>query len=160
MTEIETDETSLTIRRIFDASRERVWEAWTDPEQVAQWWGPDGFTNTVEKMDVRPGGVWRFVMHGPNGVDHHNEFVYDEVVESERLVYTHPPNEANGLLEFQVTVNFNEYENGKTELTFRMCFESAAERKKLEEFGGTEAANQTLSHLADHLTEGDNRGER
>ncbi|MFC6964177.1 SRPBCC family protein [Halocatena marina] len=159
MNKIETDETSVTIHRIFGASRERVWEAWTDPKQVAQWWGPDGVTNTVEKMNVRPGGIWRFIMHGPDGVDHHNKFVYDEVVESERLVYTHPPNEANGFLGFQVTVTFNEYDNDKTNLTFRMCFESAAEREKLEAFGGTEAANQTLSRLADHLTKGDNSGE-
>lgn len=154
---VEADETSLTIRRTFETSRERVWEAWTDPEQVAQWWGPNGFTNTVDKMDVRPGGVWRFVMHGPDGVDYHNEFVYDEVVESERLVYTHPPNEENDFMEFQVTVTFNEYEDGKTDLTFQMRFESAAEREKLEYFGGAEAANQTLGRLDDYLMNGDDR---
>ena len=58
---------------------------WTDPEHVAKWWGPTGFTNTIYEMDVRPGGVWRFVMHGPDGIDYQNKIVYIEVVKPERL---------------------------------------------------------------------------
>ncbi|MFB9807599.1 SRPBCC domain-containing protein [Haladaptatus pallidirubidus] len=87
---IEEETTELRITRTVDTPRERLWKAWTDPEQVAKWWGPNGFTNTVHEMNVRPAGVWRFVMHGPDGADYYNEFVYDEIVEPERLVYTHP----------------------------------------------------------------------
>lgn len=158
MTEINTSERSLTIQRTFDAPRERVWEAWTEPELVAEWWGPDGFTNTIHEMDVRPGGVWRFVMHGSDGVDYQNEIVYDEVVEPERLVYTHPPNEEHDLGKFRVTVDFDELESGVTALTMRMRFESAAERERQEEFGAIEGANQTLGRLADYLINGDNGG--
>src|SRR2546426_6169783 len=73
--------------RVLDAPRELVWKAWTDPKHVAEWWGPNGFTNTIQEMDVRPDGVWRFIMHGPDGVDHKNEIIFIEVVELERLVY-------------------------------------------------------------------------
>ena len=75
----------IVAARVFDAPRELVFDAWTDPEHVAQWWGPNGFTNTIHEMDVRPGGVWRFVMHGPDGVDYNNKIVYIEVVKPERL---------------------------------------------------------------------------
>ena len=65
--------------------RELVFKMWTDPKHVAQW-GPKGFTNTIYEMDVKPRGVWRFVMHGPDGVDYKNRIVYIEIVEPERLV--------------------------------------------------------------------------
>lgn len=150
--EIETTDTSLTVRRTFDAPRERVWKAWTDPEQVTQWWGPNGFTTTVHEMDVRPGGVWRFIMRGPDGTDYPNEIVYDEIVEPERLVYTHGSNEENGLEQFQVTVTFVEQEGSKTELTMQQLYKSAADREKsVEEFGAIEGATQTLDHLAEYV---------
>jgi uncharacterized protein YndB with AHSA1/START domain len=76
---------------------------WTDPNHVAQWWGPKGFTNTIHEMDVRPGGVWRFVMHGPDGVDYQNKIVFIEVVKPERLVYDHVSGP-----KFHVTVTFTE----------------------------------------------------
>jgi uncharacterized protein YndB with AHSA1/START domain len=80
-------EREIVLSRVFDAPRKMVWEAWTDPKQVAQWWGPKGFTTTIEEMDVRPGGVWKQVMHGPDGTDYSNESVFLDVVLYERLVY-------------------------------------------------------------------------
>ena len=79
------------ITRVFNAPRKMVFDAWTDPRQVAQWWGPRGFTTTISEMDVRPGGVWRLVMHGPDGTDYKNKVVYLEVAKPERLVYKHEP---------------------------------------------------------------------
>ena len=55
--------------RVFDFPRELVFNAWTDPEHLVHWWGPKGFTNTFHEFDLRPGGIWRFVMHGPDGRD-------------------------------------------------------------------------------------------
>src|SRR5271155_4603713 len=81
-------EREIVLSRVFDAPRKMVWEAWTDPKQVAKWWGPKGFSTTIEVMDVRPGGVWRQVMHGPDGIDYPNESVFLDVVQYERLVYT------------------------------------------------------------------------
>ena len=78
-------EREIRITRVFDAPRELVFEAWTDRDQVVEWWGPHGFTTTIHEMDVRPGGVWRFVMHGPDGTDYNNHVVFEEVVEPERL---------------------------------------------------------------------------
>ncbi|QLG60253.1 SRPBCC domain-containing protein [Halorarum salinum] len=146
---IEGETTELRLTRTFDASRERVWDAWTDPEQVAKWWGPERFTTTIHEMDVRPGGVWRFVMHDPDGIDHHNTFPYDDVVEFQRLVYTHP-GEADRP-HFQAMVNLDDGATGGTELAFRMVFDTVTARETLEEHGGVEAARQTLDRLARHL---------
>ena len=79
-----TTDREIVTTGVVDAPRARVFEAWTDPTHVAQWWGPDGFTNTIQEMDVRPGGVWRLVMHGPDGVDYKNKSIFDEIVKPER----------------------------------------------------------------------------
>ena len=70
----------IVATRTFDAPRDLVFKMWTDPKHIAQWWGPKGFTTTIYEMDVKPGGVWRFVMHGPVGVDYQNKVVYLEIV--------------------------------------------------------------------------------
>lgn len=75
--------------RVFDVPRDLVFRAWTGPEHLAKWWGPRGFTNTIHEFDLRPGGVWRFVMHGPEGSDHRNKSVFVEVVKPERIVFDH-----------------------------------------------------------------------
>ena len=147
----ETAEREIVISRVFNAPRELVFDAWTDTKNIGQWWGPNGFTNTIHEMDVRPGGVWRFVMHGPDGVDYKNKIVYLEIVKPERLVYTHGSGEAGDPGQFHVTVTFAE-QGGKTELTMRSLFESAAERDKVvEEYGAIEGGNQHLDRLAEYL---------
>lgn len=140
----------LLITRTLDAPRELVFEAWTDPKHIAQWWGPKGFTTTVGAMDVTPGGAWRYVMHGPDGVDYPNQIVYDEVVKPERLVYTHGSGEEGDTGQFQVTVTFAE-QGGKTKLTMQMLFASAAELDKVKQFGAVEGGNQTLDRLEEYL---------
>jgi uncharacterized protein YndB with AHSA1/START domain len=75
--------------REFDAPRDLVYAVFTDPKHLAQWWGPNGFTTTTLSFDMRPGGVWRFVMHGPDGRDYQNRITYEEVVPPQRLVYRH-----------------------------------------------------------------------
>lgn len=136
----------IVATRMFDAPRELVFRMWTDPQHVAQWWGPRGFTNTISTMDVRPGGVWEFVMHGPDGVDYKNKVVYIEVVRPERIVYDH----VSGPL-FHVTTTFAD-EGGKTRVNVRMLFESAALRNKVaEEYGAVEGLGQTLDRLGEQL---------
>lgn len=73
--EASTADREIATTRIFDAPRKLVWKAWTDPNHVAHWWGPNGFTNTIHEMNVAPGGVWRFMMHGPDGTDWPNKIV-------------------------------------------------------------------------------------
>ena len=143
-----TADREIVTTRVVDAPRERVWKAWTDREQVAKWWGPDGFTNTIHEMDVRPGGVWRFVMHGPGGVDYQNKSVFEEIIEPERLVYRHVSGPT-----FQATATFDE-QGGKTTVTTRMLFETAAERDRtVKVFGAVEGAKQTLGRLAEHVAQ-------
>lgn len=121
MSELETTETSLTIRRTFDAPRERVFEAWTDPDQLKQWWGPREWTLPVCELDVREGGVWRYCMRGPNGEESWGKAVYQEIVEPERIVTTdvftdEDGTPVDGMPEMHVTVEFAE-RDGATELT-------------------------------------------
>jgi uncharacterized protein YndB with AHSA1/START domain len=147
----EIKEREIVFTRILHAPRELVFKAWTDPKHVAQWWGPNGFTNTISEMDVKPGGVWRFIMHGPDGVDYPNKIVYEEVVKPERLVYAHGGDEENDPGQFQVTVTLDDQGN-KTQLTMRMLFVSKEERDKVvREYGAVEGGNQTLNRLEEHL---------
>ena len=148
---VSTADREITATRLFDAPRDLVWKAWTDPKHIAQWWGPNGFTTTTDKMDLRPGGVWRFVMHGPDGRDYKNKIVYLEVAEPERLVYKHAGDEETEPVNFHVTVTFTE-KAGKTELNMRMVFESAAELERVDkEYGAIEGLNQTLARLGEYL---------
>jgi uncharacterized protein YndB with AHSA1/START domain len=129
------------------APRPRVFAAWTDPAQLVRWWGPNGFTTTMQEMDVRPGGAWQFIMHGPDGVDYRNRSVFEEIVEPERIVFSHLSGPA-----FRMTATFDERDGGTT-VTMRMAFETAKERDQaVKVFGAVEGAKQTLARLEHHLT--------
>src|ERR1700722_2708103 len=144
--DLQSDPRAIIGIREFDAPRELVFAAWTDPKHLAQWWGPNGFTTTTSRFEFRPGGVWRFVMHGPDGRDYQNRVVYVEIAEPERLVYRHDSEP-----QFQMTVTFAD-EGGKTRLTARMVFESAALRDKtIKAFGAVEGLKQTLGRLGEHV---------
>ncbi|MBS1212563.1 MAG: polyketide cyclase [Proteobacteria bacterium] len=119
-----TAEREIRSSRVFDASRERLFEAWSDPEHLASWWGPKDFTNTFQEFDLRPGGIWRFVMHGPDGTDYPNESIFVEVVDPERIVFRHISAPS-----FQMTAIFTE-QCGKTRLEWRMLFDTAVECEK------------------------------
>jgi uncharacterized protein YndB with AHSA1/START domain len=145
------DARTIVTTRVFDAPRELVFEAWTNPKHLVQWWGPNGFPTTIRAIDVRPGGVWRFVMHGPDGVDYENRIVYEEIMKPERLVYSHGGGGDVEPVQFQVTVTFEDHD-GKTKLTMKALFPSAAERDRVaEKYGAVEGAKQTLERLAEHL---------
>ena len=87
--DLEQDPRSIIGTRVLDAPRALVFSVWTDPKHLAQWWGPNGFTTTTHAFDFRPGGVWRFVMHGPDGRDYQNRIIFDEIAPLERIVYRH-----------------------------------------------------------------------
>src|SRR6266700_4700312 len=108
-------ERELVITRIFDAPRELVFKVWTDPKHMAQWWGPQGFTNPVCEIDVRPGGALRIVMRAPVGAQHPMRGVFREILEPERLVFTNIAVDADGnhLLEGITKITFAEH-GGKT----------------------------------------------
>jgi len=114
------EEQELVLTRVFDAPRELVFKAWTDPKRVAQWWGPQGFTNPVCELDARPGGAIRIHMRGPDGTVYPMTGVYQEVVEPERLVFTSAALDEKGhpLFEVLTTVTFAE-QGAKTKQILR-----------------------------------------
>ncbi len=145
----ESAERELVITRIFDAPRSLVFRAWTEPEHMARWWGPKGFTLPSCKMDLRPGGAYRFHMRSPEGDDHWSQGVYREVVEPERLVLAGAWTDADGKPtspETLLTVTFEEHD-GKTKLTLHQAiFESVTARDSHR--GGW---NSSLDRLAEYL---------
>lgn len=142
---------SIVTTRTYDAPPALVWKAWSDPKHLAKWWGPNGFTTTTSAFDMRPGGAWRFVMHGPDGRDYQNLVAYEEVVEPVRIVYRHSDPEGAEPVSFHTTVTFEDL-GGKTRLTMSAVFPTAEERDRVvKEFGAVEGAKQTLGHLAEFL---------
>ncbi len=139
----------IRITRVYDAPVSVVWDAWTDPEQVAKWWGPRGFTLTTHSKDLRPGGIWHYTMHGPDGTDYPNKTLYHEVVEQQKLVYDHGGYDERDPL-FRVTALFAETDS-KTVLEMSMTLktpeEAAAMRKFIKDAGG----NSTWDRLAEYL---------
>jgi uncharacterized protein YndB with AHSA1/START domain len=139
----------LTLSRMIDAPRPLVFGAWTDPEQIARWWGPKGFTTTRYEMDVRPGGTYRFVMRSPDGTDHRKRGVYREIVAPERIVFTFVWEEPDGRLghELLVTVTF-EAVGTKTRLTLHQTGFNSIEWRDSHVAGWTSC----LERFGDYMT--------
>lgn len=139
----------IKLTRLYDAPVRAVWDAWMEPDQVGQWWGPRGFTLTTESKDVRPGGTWRYTMHGPDGTDYPNVTHYHVVEPLARLVYDHGATDTTPPL-FRMTVTFTEV-GGKTRLDLCMSLatpEAAAEaRRFIKKAGG----DGTWDRLGEHL---------
>lgn len=134
--------------RVFDAPRADVWNAWTDPEILARWWGPKGFTNTFHELDLRPQGHWRFVMHGPDGTDYKNHSVFVELAPLERFVIDH----ISGHF-FRLAAAFEDA-GGGTRVIFRMIFDTPEERDRIAVFAG-DANEQNFDRLGAELAKMD-----
>lgn len=148
----ETADREIKITRVFNAPRALVWTAWTDPKHVVHWWGPNGFTNTIHKMEVKVGGVWDFMMHGPDGTDYPNKIVFTEVVKPELLKFDHGSDDPNDPGRFKVTVNFTAIEKNKTEIQMRMLFQTKEARDfVVEKYGAIEGNTQTMNRLEEYL---------
>jgi uncharacterized protein YndB with AHSA1/START domain len=139
----------LTITRLFNAPVNLVWDVWTKPEHIKNWWGPAGFYNTIFEMDVKPGGTWDFIMHGPDGTDYKNKSVFKEVIKFEKIVYDHVSSP-----KFRATVTFEERGN-KTFLTWNMLFETPEELTKVVKvFKADEGLKQNVAKLETYLEKG------
>jgi uncharacterized protein YndB with AHSA1/START domain len=146
----------IVMTRVFDAPRERVFKAYTDPDAIARWWGPRGWTTENRRMDVRPGGTWHYCMRGPDGAESWGLGVYREVVEPERLVYVDSFSDADGNTvppSMVITVTFAE-QGEKTRLTVHTVFSTPEERDQVLEMGVVEGMNETLDRLEELLAEG------
>lgn len=141
----EVEGREIWISRVFNAPREMVWEVWTKPEHISNWWGPRGFSTTTQSMDVRAGGEWKLVMHGPDGTDYAGVIRYDEVTAPSVLRYRH------GGAGADVVVNFDA-EGQQTRVTMRMTFASVEEMETVRKRANAdEGMAQTIARLGEYL---------
>ncbi|MBP6350553.1 MAG: SRPBCC domain-containing protein [Candidatus Obscuribacter sp.] len=143
-----TNELKLT--RVYDAPVQAVWDAWTDPAQVGEWWGPRGFTITTHSKDLKVGGHWSYTMHGPDGVDYQNKTIYLEVEPLVKLVYDHGGNDESKPL-FRVTVLFSE-NGGKTTMSMCMTLPTVEAAEQTEKFVKKAGGHATWDRLAEYLS--------
>ena len=152
--DLQRDPRAIIATRVLDAPRELVWRAWTDPKHLAQWWGPNGFTTTTSAFDFRPGGVWRFVMHGPDGRDYQNRVTFEEIVPPERIVYSHGGGDDVEPVQFKQTVLFEDLGGNRTRITWRQDWPSAEQRDRvIRDYGADKGLMQTMARLADYVAE-------
>lgn len=141
---------SISATRVFDAPPDLVFQMWSDAEHLANWWGPRGFSITTHEFAFRPGGVWRFIMHGPDGRDYKNEIVFREIDRPRRIAYSHvstPP--------FEATATFTE-RNGKTEVTMKGVWESEELRDRVaKQFGAIQGMQETMDRLGEAVANAD-----
>ena len=136
----------LQISRLFDAPVELMWEVWTNPEHIKNWWGPNGFTNTIFTMDTKPGGVWDFIMHGPDGTDYKNKSIFREIIPLKKIVYEHISGP-----KFIATVEF-EAQGNKTFLTWSLLFETRESFiQTVKTFKADEGLKQNVEKLGEYL---------
>ena len=153
---VDSKANDIKIIRLYDAPIKAVWDAWSDPSQLAEWWGPRGFRITTASKDMRPWGTWRFTMHGPNNVDYPSLSTYIEVKDLARLVYDHGAPDASQPA-FRTTVEFSEQlgKTPKTQMIMTMTLPSveaaAAARKVVKEASGESTWDRLAEFLAKKL---------
>lgn len=142
----DTNDRELHLTRLLNAPIELVWEVWTNPEHIKKWWGPDGFTNTISKMEVRPEGMWELVMHGPDGTDYRNKSIFKEITKPTKIVFEHLT-----APKFTTTVTFTE-ENSQTRIDWHMLFETKEQFiQVVKTFKADEGLKQNIEKLNNYL---------
>jgi uncharacterized protein YndB with AHSA1/START domain len=140
-----TSDRELRITRTLNAPVELVWEVWTKPEHIVNWWGPNGFTNTIHIMDVKPSGEWDFVMHGPDGTDFKNRSIYKEIIPHQRIVFEHVSPRFTATIEF-------EDQGEQTLINWHMLFETREEFIRIvKTFKADEGLKQNIEKLNVYL---------
>jgi uncharacterized protein YndB with AHSA1/START domain len=137
--------------RLLDAPRELVWRVWSDQQHLHQWFGPAGFSTTTHEFSFVPGGVWRFIMHGPNGTDYPNRIVFREIAPPSRLVYENGWDLPGAPLDFTVVVSLESVE-AKTRLSIHMTFRDAESfRTAVERYGVLDGGTTTLDRIEEYV---------
>ncbi len=146
---VEPGKHEIVMTRIFDAPRELVFKTYMDPKHIPQWWGPQRYSTTVDKMEVKPGGLWRFVQREPDGDEFAFHGVYHEITPSERVVSTFEFEGMPGHVSLE-TMIFEDYD-GKTKLTSKAVFQSVEDRDGMLQSGMEEGQTETMDRLAELL---------
>lgn len=153
MTTQTTSKKELSIERVFDAPRQLVWDVWTTPEHIAQWYGPQGFSTSVESMDFQPGGNWKYVMRSPDGREMPIIGVFREIVEPEKIVTedAYPGKTEDGKDKFLITtVTFQEQEN-QCQLTMHILFPTEEDCAQYEQSGAVWGWNSSFDRVDELL---------
>ncbi len=146
------EDRQIVTTRVIDGPRDLVYMAWTEVRHLAQWFGPRGFTTTTRAFEFRPGGVWEFEMHGPDGTVYPNWIEWREIVPSERIVYRQGGH-ADDPNAFESTISFVDRAGG-TEITLRTLFNTKAQRDYVaEHYQAVEGARETLERLGRYVEE-------
>ena len=150
------DDKTLVITRVLKAPRALVWTMFSDPYHLAQWWGPKGFTNRVERLDFRTGGSWLHVMIGPDGKEYPTDNVILEVRKPELIVYRNAPADPkifgdNPPPGFTKTLTFEEAGDGQTLLRLVCTFDTAQHKDAVVRRGFEAGTNESFDKLEDHL---------
>ena len=141
-----TADREINISRLLNAPVDLVWEVWTDPEHIKNWWGPNGFTNSITKMEVEPCGEWDLVMHGPDGTDYKNKSVFKEIIKHKKIVYEHTSSP-----KFLATIEF-ESRGTSTFLNWHMLFETKEQFiQVVKTFKADEGLKQNIEKLNAYL---------
>ena len=140
----------LVISRVFEAPLSRVWKLWTDPKLMPEWWGPKILSTTVEKMDLKPGGVWRIIQRDPKGNVFAFHGVYHDIVPQKRLVYTFEFEGMPGHVSLE-TGTFEEHD-GKTTITGKSVFQTVEDRDGMLNSGMEKGATETLDRFENLLS--------
>ena len=141
----------IVLSRVINASRTRVFEAWTKIEHLSQWFGPAGFTIESINGDICVGGMWRYVMVAPDGTRWESRMMFLELTSPERIVFDHGSDVDNDPGRFRTTITFDEQSDGKTVITLRQLHPTVEQRKAGIGFGAVEFGYQTLDKLAKHV---------
>jgi uncharacterized protein YndB with AHSA1/START domain len=140
-----TGDRVIVSTRVVNAPPSIVFKAWTEPERLERWWGPNGFTSTISVYDLRPGGRWVFVMHGPEKGHYPNDCTFVEIAPPHRLTWTR-----NSQPHFDVEACFHEEPDGKTRVVFTMLFATSEECDKLRKYV-VEKNEENLDKLENEL---------
>lgn len=145
-----TVDREIVISRLIDAPRGLVFEAFTEVRHLSRWWGPEGFTTTTRSFEFREGGVWDFVMHGPDGVDYSEWITWTEIVPPERIALLHGESRDDPNA-FESTLTF-EPQDTATRIVMRTVFPTRQLRDQaVEEYHAIEGGEQTLGNLAAYI---------
>jgi uncharacterized protein YndB with AHSA1/START domain len=146
----------ITVSRVLDATPDRVWRAMTQPASLSHWWGPRGCTATVQKLDLRPGGEWNYVMNVYGLTSFQNRSIFTEVIEPERIVYTNGSGkDGRTASDFESALILEPAGGGEqTAVTFRLVFATAFFRDQFaRKYSAFDGGKQTLDRLAGYLAE-------